>query len=76
MDVSLQLITDTYSLFSQFYIYVPQEDYDKVEGLQVLFNKMLENVSYLYINISSISEFFFCRRKKYLIVYRKWRNRF
>lgn len=52
MDLSLQLITDTYALFSQFNIYVPQEDYDKVEGLQLMFNKMLENVSRYSKNIS------------------------
>ncbi|XP_036329883.1 dynein heavy chain 8, axonemal-like [Rhagoletis pomonella] len=43
MDMNLQLITDTYALFSQYNIFVPQDDYDKVDSLQLAFNKMLEN---------------------------------
>lgn len=45
MDMDLKLITDTYNLFAQYNIYIPSDDYDKVEGLQVSFNKMLDDVS-------------------------------
>ncbi|XP_026846872.1 dynein heavy chain 8, axonemal [Drosophila persimilis] len=56
MDLNLHLITDTYALFSQFVIYVPQEDYDKVEGLQIMFNKMLENAKKVSDRISEMEE--------------------
>ena len=44
MDTSLALITDTYALFALYNIFIPQDDYDKVDSLQLSFNKMLENV--------------------------------
>lgn len=44
MDMDLGVITDAYALFSQFNIYVPQDDYDKVDSLQLSFNRMLDNV--------------------------------
>lgn len=45
MDMNLSLIIDTYALFAQYNIFIPQDDYDKVDSLQLAFNKMLENVS-------------------------------
>lgn len=45
MDMDLGLITDTYALFAEFNIFIPQDDYDKVDSLQLSFNKMLDNVS-------------------------------
>lgn len=44
MDMELTLITDTYALFAQYNIYIPQDDYDKVDSLQLSFNKMLDMV--------------------------------
>lgn len=49
MDMDLKLITDTYALFAQYNIYIPSDDYDKVEGLQVSFNKMLDDVSVTHL---------------------------
>lgn len=60
MDMHLGVITDAYALFSQFNIYVPQDDYDKVDSLQLSFNKMLENVN--VYNITSTT---------YIILYNK-----
>lgn len=45
MDMHLGVIIDAYGLFAQFNIFIPQDDYDKVDSLQLSFNKMLENVS-------------------------------
>lgn len=46
MDMNLALITDTYALFAQYKIFIPQDDYDKVDSLQLSFNRMLDNVSF------------------------------
>ncbi|XP_037951167.1 dynein heavy chain 8, axonemal [Teleopsis dalmanni] len=54
MDIALNLIVDTYALFSQYNIFIPQEDYDKVEGLQLSFNKMLENAKKVSDRISEM----------------------
>ncbi|XP_039952580.1 dynein heavy chain 8, axonemal [Bactrocera tryoni] len=43
MDMNLSLIIDTYALFAQYNIFIPKDDYDKVDSLQLAFNKMLEN---------------------------------
>lgn len=50
MDMSLGVTTDAYALFSQFNIYVPQDDFDKVDSLHLSFNKMLENVRFIYLS--------------------------
>ncbi|KAI8124809.1 axonemal, Dynein heavy chain 8 [Lucilia cuprina] len=54
MDMNLGVITDAYALFSQFNIYVPQDDYDKVDSLQLSFNKMLENAKKVSDRISQM----------------------
>lgn len=55
--MDLGVIMDAYALFAQFNIFVPQDDYDKVDSLQYSFNRMLENVSkslYLLSYISNV----------------------
>lgn len=42
--MKLQLIIDTYQLFQTYKINIPQEDYDKVDKLALLFNQMMDNV--------------------------------
>uniref|UniRef100_A0A1I8M6Y8 AAA+ ATPase domain-containing protein n=1 Tax=Musca domestica TaxID=7370 RepID=A0A1I8M6Y8_MUSDO len=43
MDMHLGVIVDAYGIFSQFNIYIPRDDYDKVDSLQLSFNQMLNN---------------------------------
>ena len=54
MDMNLSLIIDTYALFAQYNIFIPKDDYDKVDSLQLAFNKMLENVSIVRHLLDSI----------------------
>ncbi|TMW45046.1 hypothetical protein DOY81_009872 [Sarcophaga bullata] len=54
MDMNLGVIMDAYALFAQFNIFVPQDDYDKVDSLQYSFNKMLENSKKISDRISEM----------------------
>ncbi|XP_013102946.2 dynein axonemal heavy chain 8 [Stomoxys calcitrans] len=54
MDMELGVITDAYGLFAQFNILVSKEDYDKVDNLQLSFNRMLENAKHVSKRISDM----------------------
>uniref|UniRef100_A0A1A9WR67 AAA+ ATPase domain-containing protein n=1 Tax=Glossina brevipalpis TaxID=37001 RepID=A0A1A9WR67_9MUSC len=54
MDMELTLITNTYALFAQYNIYIPQDDYDKVDSLQLSFNKMLDSAKKVSQKISEM----------------------
>lgn len=80
MDMNLSLIIDTYALFAQYNIFIPKDDYDKVDSLQLAFNKMLENVSIVRHLLDSIIKSFSyhiqiscCRLRKPHNVSRTWR---
>lgn len=59
----LGVIVDAYGIFSQFNIYIPRDDYDKVDSLQLSFNQMLNNVSIK--NLSFLAVFFVGIEKRY-----------
>lgn len=54
MDTNLNLIVDTYALFAQYNIFVPQDDYDKVDSLLLSFNRMLDNAKKVSQRISEM----------------------
>lgn len=49
MDMELDLIEESYALFSQFNIDIPKDDADMVYGLRYAFQNMLLTVSKLII---------------------------
>ncbi|XP_055849438.1 dynein axonemal heavy chain 8 [Episyrphus balteatus] len=56
MDMDLGLITDTYLLFSTYKISIPQEDYDKVDSLQLAFNNMMDNSKKISARIAAMEQ--------------------
>lgn len=54
MESDIEVMVDTYSLFTKYEIVIPQEDYDQVDSLRINFNQMIQHSKEMSLHIADL----------------------